>query len=231
MKERIYSIPLTDALNEGCGCILCTLEKKLEQDAVTYFLGPSLMEPDNREITNDKGFCPRHMKMLVEGNHRLGLALILETHVKEFSKKMELKKNTGVFAKGIDTRSSAQAILKSVKSCALCDKLNSNLRDAAGNLAYLWNAEPDFKKKFEESGELCAEHMALVLSVCEKELSGKKRDEFASTLISMQKKILDTLYEDLHSFTLAFDYRSSGKPDEKATSSIPRAVEYLTKFE
>ena len=34
MKERIYSIPLTDALKENCGCILCTLEKQLEEYAV-----------------------------------------------------------------------------------------------------------------------------------------------------------------------------------------------------
>ena len=34
MKERIYSIPLTDALREGDGCILCTIEKKLEEDAL-----------------------------------------------------------------------------------------------------------------------------------------------------------------------------------------------------
>lgn len=230
MKERIYSIPLTDALNEGFGCILCTLEKKFEQDAVTYFLGPSLMEPDNREMTNDKGFCRRHLKMLVEGNHRLGLALILETHIKELAKKTVLKKNSGFLAKGYDTSESARAIFESLHSCALCDKLNSQLCDAAGNLAYLWDSEPDFRQKFEDKGNLCAEHMALVLSVCDKELSGKKRDEFANVLIEQQRKILDSLYEDLHSFTLSFDYRSSGKPDQRATDSIPNTVNHLTKF-
>ena len=149
MKERIYSIPLTDALNEGCGCILCTLEKKLEADAAAYFLGPSLMEPDNRSLTNDRGFCRRHLSMLAEGNNKLGLALLLETHVVELSKKIEIKKNSGIFSKGYNIKEAAQSILCNVHSCAMCDKLNSQLGDAAGNLAYLWGKEPDFKEKFE----------------------------------------------------------------------------------
>lgn len=230
MKERIYSIPLTDALNEGCGCLLCTLEKKLEEDAAAYFLGPSLMEPDSREMTNEKGFCRRHLSMLVDGNHRLGLALLLETHVDELSKKIKLKKNSGLFAKNSAVHETAQLIFDSVHSCALCDKLNSQLSDAAGNLAYLWGKEPDFKEKFESSGELCLEHTALVLSLCDKELGGKKTNEFAAMLVRKQKEILDSLHGDLHSFTLAFDYRSSGNPSEAATASIPKAVKHLTKY-
>ena len=30
MKERIYSIPLSEALEQNCDCILCSLEEKLE---------------------------------------------------------------------------------------------------------------------------------------------------------------------------------------------------------
>ena len=230
MKERIYSIPLTDALNEGCGCILCTIEKKLEQDGVTYFLGPSLMEPDNREMTNEKGFCRRHLNMLLEGNHRLGLALILETHVKALSKKLDIKKKSGLFSKGIDTAATSSDIYNGVHSCALCDKLSAQMEDAAGNLAYLWDKESDFRSKFENAAALCPEHMALVLSVCKKELSTKKSEEFSQMLINQQKKALDALYDDLHAFTLSFDYRNTGKPDKNIADSVPRAVKHLTKF-
>lgn len=230
MKERIYSIPLTDALNEGCGCILCTIEKKLEQDGVTYFLGPSLMEPDNREMTNDKGFCRRHMNMLLEGNHRLGLALMLETHVKELGRKLDIKKKSGIFSKGIDTDIISRDIYNTAKSCALCDKLNAQMADAAGNLAYLWDKESDFRSKFENSSALCPEHMALALSVCKKELSTKKCKEFSQTLINQQKNALNALYDDLHSFTLSFDYRNTGKLDKNIADSVPRTVKHLTKF-
>ena len=230
MKERIYSIPLTDALNDGCGCILCIIEKKLEQDGITYFLGPSLMEPDNREITNDKGFCRRHLNMLLEGNHRLGLALILETHVKAFSKKLNIKKKSGLFPKGIDTDAMSRDLYNALHSCALCDKLSSQMADAAGNLAYLWDKESDFKNKFENSSALCPQHMALALSACKKELSTKKCEEFTQLLINQQKNTLDSLYDDLHAFTLSFDYRNTEKPDKNIADSVPRAVKHLTKF-
>ena len=230
MKERIYSIPLTDALNEGCGCILCTIEKKLEQDGVTYFLGPSLMEPNNREMTNDKGFCRRHLNMLLEGNHRLGLALILETHVKALSQKLDVKKKTGLFSKGIDTDTMSSDLYNCVHSCALCDKLSAQMADAAGNLAYLWDKENDFRSKFEKAAALCPEHMALVISVCKKELNSKKSEEFTQMLINQQKNALDALYDDLHSFTLSFDYRNTGKPDKNVADSVPRTVKHLTKF-
>ena len=82
MKERIYSIPLTEALEGNSGCPLCTLEKKLQEQAVEYFLGPSMMEPDSREMTNEKGFCKNHIKMLFDRKNRLSLALMLETHIK-----------------------------------------------------------------------------------------------------------------------------------------------------
>lgn len=232
MKEHIYSIPLTVALEEGCSCVLCSLEKKLEQQAVTYFLGPSMMEPDSRTLTNNKGFCPTHLQMLFDGNNRLSLALMLETHVKELSERLEIKKSSGMFAKGISAALTGEAINNSVKSCALCDKLNAQICAASENLSYLWGADEDFRKMFENSNGLCLAHTALALSTCEKELQGKKRDDFVNLLITMQKKKLSSLYDDLHSFVLSFDYRNAGKElSEKEKESVASTVKHLSKYE
>ena len=230
MKERIYSIPLTDALNEGCGCILCTLEKKLENDALEYFLGPSMMEPDGRELTNEKGFCRRHLPMLFNKGNRLGLALVLETHIKELSKKITPEKKSGFMKKGYDAALTAKKIFAASESCALCDKLNSQIRDAAGNFAYLWEKEQDFRLKFATEGQLCPEHAAVILSVCENELSGKVRDEFIDMIVAGQKLYLERLYDSLHEFVLSFDYRNANKPlSQKATDSVQTAVKHLAK--
>lgn len=230
MKERIYSIPLTDALHEGCGCLLCTLEKKLEEDALEYFLGPSMMEPDGRELTNEKGFCRRHLPMLFEKGNRLGLALVLETHVKELSEKMTAEKKSGFMQKGHDAALTAKKLLDTAKSCALCDKIDSQMDDAASNLAYLWEQDSDFRDLFMLQGELCPEHAGLVLSVCEKEISGKLCDAFIESILYSQKKQLDSLYDYLHEFVLSFDYRNTDKPlSEKASKSVENAVKYLSK--
>ena len=49
-------------------------------------------------------------------------------------------------------------------------------------------------------------------------------------LINQQKNALDALYDDLHNFTLSFDYRNTGKPDKNVADSVPRTVKHLTKF-
>jgi len=38
MKEKIYTIPVTDAFNTDCECPMCVLEKKLEDENIEYVL-------------------------------------------------------------------------------------------------------------------------------------------------------------------------------------------------
>ncbi len=230
MKERIYSIPLTEALEKTQGCILCTLEKKLEEQAVEYFIGPSMMEPDSREITNEKGFCKRHMGMLFDKKNHLSLALMLETHVKELEKSLAMPKKSGVFSKDSPSKLLSDGIYRKINSCALCDKLDSQMKDVAENLAYLWDKEADFRKMFENSEGLCLEHMALVAKVCDGEIRGKKKEDFLLMLEENQKKQLDVLYKNLHNFTLSFDYRNAGKElTTEERESVKTAIAYLSK--
>ena len=53
MKETIYTIPVNDAYNSDLECPLCQLRKRCEDNEIEYYLGPSLMEPDTRKITNN----------------------------------------------------------------------------------------------------------------------------------------------------------------------------------
>ena len=231
MKEHIYSIPLTEALEQNCGCILCILEKKLEEQAVDYFLGASMMEPDSRELTNKKGFCRRHMTGLFNRKNRLSLALTLETHIQELEKKVCVHKKVGVFSKESTAVLTASSLSEISRSCALCDKLNKELRSAAGNLSYMWSVEKGFREMFESSEGLCLEHTALAIEMCDKELSGKKKDEYISMLIKKQKEKLSKLYEDLHGFTLSFDYRNANKElTQNEKESVENAVKHLTKY-
>ena len=51
--EKIYMIPVNDAYNGTEECPFCFLKNKSENDYLEYYLGPSLMEPDTRKITNN----------------------------------------------------------------------------------------------------------------------------------------------------------------------------------
>lgn len=84
MKEKIYTIPVTEAFEQDCECPLCLLQSRLEKEYTDYYLGPALMEPDSRIDTNKKGFCRRHFELLYNRQeNRLGLALETHTHLKE----------------------------------------------------------------------------------------------------------------------------------------------------
>ena len=89
MKETIYTIPVNEVFAEKCECPLCELESRFEKETVDYYLGPSLMEPDNRIETNDTGFCARHYGMMYNTQtNRLGLGLILDTYLLEQNKRL-----------------------------------------------------------------------------------------------------------------------------------------------
>ena len=78
MKDTIYTIPVTEVYETPCECPLCALEARFENDRVNYYLGPSLMEPENRIATNDTGFCGKHFGMMYKTQtNRLGLGLIV----------------------------------------------------------------------------------------------------------------------------------------------------------
>ncbi len=230
MKEHIYTIPITEALTDNCGCVLCTIEKKLEEDALEYFLGPSLMEPDGRELTNKKGFCKTHLDAMMTRNNRLGLALMLETHLSELAKNIEVRKKGGMFSKESTEKLTSESIYNVTEACALCDRVSEQMKAVAGNLAYLWGREEEFKEKLEHSNGLCLKHTALAIAESGA-IGGKAREEYIEKLIAMQKDKLCRLSEDVHAFSLSFDYRNAGKKlADDEVNSVANTIKQLNGY-
>jgi len=55
--EQIYTIPVNEAFDASradhtCGCPMCTLYRKLEENELELILGASMLEPDVRIQTN-----------------------------------------------------------------------------------------------------------------------------------------------------------------------------------
>ena len=92
MKTEIYTIPIQDAFAEESECPVCRMYQKLEENAINYTIGPgaSYMEGDIREQSDEQGFCQKHLEMLYEYPNKLGLAMMLKTHMDKTAK--ELKK-------------------------------------------------------------------------------------------------------------------------------------------
>ena len=83
MKEKIYTIPVNDAFDSESECPFCTLGQKLEKEVLDYVMGPSYMEEDVREQTDLMGFCKEHYRQMLAAGNRLGVAIMLKTHIKK----------------------------------------------------------------------------------------------------------------------------------------------------
>ena len=68
MREKLYTIPLNDAVQAMEECPFCFLERKLEQDLIDFVLGSSAsyMESDTRDMTDQAGFCRSHFKKMYD---------------------------------------------------------------------------------------------------------------------------------------------------------------------
>ena len=87
MKEHIYAFEINDGFNKKDGsCPFCGIFAKLEDTELDLILGASMMEPEIRQITNKKGFCPTHYRKMFPRKNRLGMALTMESHLDELKK-------------------------------------------------------------------------------------------------------------------------------------------------
>ena len=249
MKEKIYTIPVTDAFKEDCECPMCILEKKLENEYIEYFLGPSLMEPDCRIETNNKGFCRRHFELLYNSqNNRLGLGLIVDTYLQEQNKKLkrafgEGKHSHVSFAKGLTSlitrkKSDSKEFIDDVitvlekieESCAICSKLDYTMNRYIDVITYLWFKEEEFKKLFNSRKGFCLKHLKQLLEGAKKYLSPANSAVFAKNLLQMQLANMDRIQEEANWFTQKFDYRNNDKPWGNSKDALLRSIQKIVGY-
>ncbi len=252
MKERIYTIPINEAFDQDTECPLCICERKLENDALEYTLGPAMMEPDSRIETNRTGFCSLHFTKLYNmQQNRLPLALVIDTHMVEQTKHLEeiYQKHESALAKESDkgVLSSALDAMKGKKSvagklldelleklnrlegtCAVCDRMNGNMDKLMENTLYLYSKEQEFRTKFHAGKGFCLKHVRQLLEKSRKELSQGMLAEFLKGLLPLELDALKRVQGDVNHFTKMFDYRSQGSDWKNSKDAVPRSIEKLS---
>ncbi len=236
MKEKIYTIPVNEAFDTDTECPLCYLRKKLEAEAVDYSLGGAMMEPDYRIISNSKGYCNTHYAMMLPKKEKLSLALVLDTHIEELrgvldelESELNFSDKKGIFAKKREAKSDALEKLCTVSSsCVICEKLNQTMQRYISVVFYLWEKEPDFRDKLKNSRGFCLGHFTELVSLSKKYLSAKKADEFSKTIFALEKAEFKRMQDEVHKFTLKFDYRNIGEKWGSEVDAPKRAVEKLS---
>lgn len=239
MIEKIYTIPVNEAYESDCECPLCALKFKAEGDYLDYYLGPSLMEPDTRVQTNKTGFCPEHMgKLNTSEKNRLGLGLMLHTHLKDFDEDIteELRAaapNKGSFFKGRNTEYKsklnqiADKIDKRVSTCPICEKVNYTTERYIEVIMWLYSHDNDFRTKF-DSKTHCLPHTSLLLRAAANKLSQNDAADFIVSLSRTNTEGFKVLEDDVEWFTLKFDYRNNDKPWGNSKNAIQRSMRFLS---
>ena len=236
--EKIYMIPVNDAYAADCDCPLCFLYNKAETNELDYYLGPSLMEPDNRKLTNRTGFCPEHWgKLNRREANRLGLGLMLHTHLKDvnddISKSIEsaipgkaslFKGRSGDYKSKLNE--AADKIDARVRLCPICEKINTSMGHYLGVITYMFKHDSEFKDKFINARSHCLPHTAMLLREAAK-LSQNDAADFVSALFENDKKYFEPLIDDVEWFTLKFDYRNNDKPWGNSKNALQRSMRFL----
>ena len=239
MKETIYTIPVNDAYDSDCECPLCLLHKKAEDNEIEYYLGPSLMEPDTRIITNKTGFCPDHMaKLNKKVTNRLGLALVIHTHLLDYDKDITDDLTDAAPAKaGLikgrsndyknTLRSLADRIDARTATCPVCEKMNKTIDRYNEVIMHMFSHDDAFKQKFIKAGH-CLPHTASLLRTAAAKLSQNDASDFVNALSESNKAQFSELEKDVEWFTLKFDYRNKDKPWGNSKNAIQRAMRFLS---
>jgi len=241
MKERIYTIPVNDAFSKPCECALCELEAKTSTDLLNYYMGPSMMEPDVRINTNEKGFCKNHLAAMYNlQENRLGLGLMLQTHITDLCEDLNGKlkkaippKDTGLMSrmKGDykeNLRKMADEVDKREKTCALCERMEFTMDRYIDVIMWQYFEDTEFRAKFDQSKGFCLPHLSILLRGAAKYLSQKDATTFVNNLCAIQNHSMDTLRDELLWFTQKFDYKNEKEPWGNSRDAVPRTIRKIT---
>ncbi|GHU38308.1 hypothetical protein FACS1894105_12030 [Clostridia bacterium] len=228
MIEKIYTIPVNEAWDAKDGCPVCTLYKKLEANELDIILGASMMEPDIRIKTNEAGFCGTHYNMMFTMKNRLGLALMLETHLSENIVPL-IKGGAGQsVAKLFNKNAIIDKLDKQHESCYICARIENSLTKMCETSALLFEREREFREKTAAQPYFCMSHYPMLLKTASYSVSAKTLSEYQQALRDVMYAYAAKLKDDVSWFVKKFDYNYENEPWGDAKDAVERAIKFLS---
>ena len=221
-------IPVNEAFDKSrgdksCGCPICSLYKKLQEDELDLVLGASMMEPDVRKETNEHGFCLTHFNMMLPRRRMLGMGLMMESHLDVVAKKLE-----GQVIFGDKRRAAIEALGKLEDDCYVCRRVEKNLNAMIATVAYLYECDHEgFRKKFREQPWFCLPHYRAMLEYASKKMARRNYDDFYKDAYTLERAYLTELMGDVSWFCKKFDYLYDKEPWYNSKDSVKRATRFL----
>lgn len=231
MKEKLYTIPVNEAFHADSECPLCLMKKTLEDNAVEFTMGPSYMEDDVRAETDKIGFCSFHIEKLYKNQNRLGLALMLKTHMDKTIKDIETLSAAGgrlsspsLFRKKTEVSGVKAYIDHLEDSCYICSRINSTFHRYIDTIFSLYQNDEEFRNKFIQSKGFCTSHYGLLYEEAPKHMNAGKAEDFRKSLNLVYFDNMKRVRDDLEWFIDKFDYRYVNEPWKNSKDALPRTI-------
>lgn len=232
MKEKLYTIPVNEAFEADCECPVCSMQKKLETNAIEFTMGPSYMEDDIREATSRLGFCEKHLEQLYKNQNRLGLALILKTHMDKIVSNVEKLSGTGpkitaasLFKKKVESSGVVDYLNELDDTCFVCEKIENTLERYIATIFHLYHTEEGFRNKFKASKGFCTRHYKMLYFSAPQHLSGEELNSFLKILNELYLDNMKRVRDDVEWFINKFDYRYADEPWKNSKDALPRSMQ------
>ncbi|WP_124065860.1 DUF6062 family protein [Clostridium sp. E02] len=239
MKEKLYEIPLNDAMDAKEECPFCYLERKTEEELMDFVLGScaSYMERDTRENTDRSGFCRTHEKKMFEYGNALGNGWILKTYYKKLILEMKEEfKNYSPAKNSLKDRltgrkkegnSVCQWIEEKEKTCYICDRFTENYNRYVEAFFNLYKKDTNFSNKIKQSKGFCLHHFKDLLKGADRYLSSKDRETFYPLVFSLMEQNMERISGDIDWFIEKFDYLNRDADWKQSKDAVPRGMQKI----
>lgn len=231
MKEKLYTIPVNEAFRSTLECPLCEMMKKLEQDAIDYTMGSSYMEDYIRLETDKIGFCSTHIPKLYATGNRLGLGLVLKTHMDKTIHDLESLAKSGaklsspkLFKKSNAPSGVSTYINKLNSTCFVCNRIEGFFERYLATVFYMYDTDGDFRQMFKSSNGFCTTHYGMLYDNASKHLNNDTVNEFIQSINTLYLDNFKRVRDDLDWFIDKFDYRYVNEPWKNSKDALIRAI-------
>lgn len=239
MKEKLYTIPLNDAVNSGDECPFCHIERDIEQNLMDFVLGSgaSYMEPNVRDLTDDAGFCREHIRKMYDYGNTLGNAWILKTHYQRVIREMNdiFKKYSPAkvslkdkLSKSSEARNPVAAWTRSRdKSCYICREFDKTYDRYMDTFFGLYKEDSDFRKRVLDGKGFCLHHFGDLCEYGELHLSEKEKSDYYPSLFELMQKNMTRLYEDVDWLIEKYEYQNKDADWKNSRDAVGRGMQKL----
>ena len=241
MKEKLYTIPLNDAVNTNDECPFCFIERKVEQDLMDFVLGngSSYMESDIRDKTDHAGFCRMHFKKMYDYGNTLGNAWILKTHMKQVGSELKntidhykpSSSNGTLFIKRKSVTNSDNTVTSFIRqkeeSCFICNQYKEHFNRYLDTFLQLYLKDEDFNRKIREGKGFCLPHLGDLCEYAEVHLNDKQKAAFFPSIFALMECNMNRLYNDISWMIEKFDYRNKDADWKNSREAIQNCMQKL----